>query len=202
MRTGGGREVLLAEAGAEVELDVAGDRGEGEVVGVDLERVVELLADRVEAEEGVGDQDRDGGGEPLQGVDEAEGEREAVDADDLVDQDPVDVGERGGADALAAALHVGHLGEAGLEEGDVVGVDEAAVVGVAHDRGEVGEDRLGTVGLADEGLGEGRVEELVVLGEHVLVAQALAQGVAEGDDVVDEAAAQLREGLGGGGVGL
>jgi hypothetical protein len=96
---------------------------------------------------------RDRGGEPLQGVDEAEGEREAVDADDLVDQHAVDVGERGGADALAAAWTSVICGEAGLEDRYVLGVDEAAVVGVAQIAAQVGEDRLRPVGLVDEGLG-------------------------------------------------
>jgi hypothetical protein len=132
-------------------------------------------------------------------VQQAPRQREAVDADDLVDEHGVDVRQRGVADAFAGALDVGQHAEGRVEQGDVLRVDQAVVVERAQVGGHAVDEPLRAVGVVLERGALVRGDERGELGGVVLVAQAQAQGVGEADGEEDEAAAADIEG--GGRVG-
>jgi len=84
---------------------------QGQIVDVVAEGVLELVADRRDAEDDVGGRDGAGDRDPPEADVELEREQVDVEEDDLGDQDVVADGEGGGKDAFGIAGGISHAGK-------------------------------------------------------------------------------------------
>jgi hypothetical protein len=193
------RDLAVVERFAQVNFDAAADGVERQVVGVESERLLDLVAERVEPEEGVGDDADHEGGHEADRVDQAERQQEAVHVGGAVQQQRVGERDRGAFDPFAGGRRRRHGRQGGVDRAAQAVFDLAFAQAGAQVLAHLLHQEVGQVRVFAGQPPFLLLQQAFEFLGPADVAQVLAQRVGVGDGAVDHAHPHVAQAEAGGG---